>query len=210
VIASEAAMTRRNLVPPALLAIVLVAALLPATANAELVVINFDDTPQPCEFGKTTALRDAYLPLGVSFSGPGALDGGAVLDSCGNIGQWTGYSAPNFVAFSVGGELRDSGWAVGPELLTFTGDVTSVRVSVTGDGDQAVLEVYDAAMQLLGRSSAWGEYALEVLSVAAPGIRYARVYDQGAATWVFDDLAFEIDTTPAACPTWGRLKTIYR
>lgn len=192
------------------LLVVLSAALLPALASAELVVINFDDRPQPCTFGETTALRDAYLSLGVSFSGPAVLNGGAVLDACANLG-WTGYSAPNFVAFNTGGQLKDSGWALGPELLTFSREVTSVRVSVTGDGDQAVLEVFDAAMQSLGRSSVQSEQALQVLSVAAPNIRYARVSAEGANNWVFDDLAFDVDTTTAAARlTWGRLKTIYR
>lgn len=50
------------------------------------IVINFDDVSAPCNFGSTVALRDQYAGLGVRFMGPAALDGGGILDQCGNFG----------------------------------------------------------------------------------------------------------------------------
>ncbi|HEY6866638.1 MAG TPA: hypothetical protein VI792_05230, partial [Candidatus Eisenbacteria bacterium] len=84
------------------------------TRPTNLVFIDFDDAPQQCLFMGTGPLRDAYQSLGVRFSGPGALDGGAILDQCGNFGV-NGYSPPNFVAFNAGATMANGGVPIGPE-----------------------------------------------------------------------------------------------
>ena len=44
-------------------------------------VIDFDDLPATCGWSSTPgALSDEYAEYGVTFEGPGGLDGGAVID----------------------------------------------------------------------------------------------------------------------------------
>src|SRR3989442_10671994 len=59
-----------------------------ATAGAATtsVSINFDDVSAPCTFHQTVALTTQYSSQGVKFSGPGAHNGGGVLNACGNFG----------------------------------------------------------------------------------------------------------------------------
>jgi hypothetical protein len=45
--------------------------------------IDFDDATAPCGFNRAVALTTAYAGIGAVFSGPGGLDGGAILDQCG-------------------------------------------------------------------------------------------------------------------------------
>jgi hypothetical protein len=178
-----------------------------------LVFIDFDDAPQPCSFLETTALRDAYLALGVSFSGPAALDGGAILDLCGYFGV-NGYSAPNFVAFNGAAPMLDGGLPAGPERMTFTSEVTTISVGVASPftGGRAVLRAYDAAFTSIAIRSVSVTSVMKTLSVAAPGIRYADLtfVHPSENVWVFDNLAFDTTPTAAARPTWGRIKTLYR
>ena len=86
--------------------------------SPDATTINFDDLDEPCEFIETTALRDRYLSLGVQFSEPGSLDGGAILNECGGFGV-TGHSPPNVLAFDNGAQLSDGGIPRGPETISF-------------------------------------------------------------------------------------------
>jgi hypothetical protein len=178
-----------------------------------LVFIDFDDASPPCGFIETTALRDAYLALGVRFSGPGTLGGGAILDQCSNFGVFD-YSAPNFVAFNGGAMMSDGGVPAGPEVMTFTSEVSTVSVEVASPftGGRAVLRVYDATLTSLAITSVSVNPAMKTLSLAVPGIRYADLtfVHPSQSAWVFDNLAFDTVPTAAARPTWGRLKTLYR
>ena len=49
-------------------------------ANAQLVVISFDETEAPNLFLETTPLSNEFSSLGVTFEGPTKLSGGAILN----------------------------------------------------------------------------------------------------------------------------------
>jgi hypothetical protein len=66
-------------------------------SRAEVGSVDFDATSAPCRFVEALPARDEFA--GVTFVGPGELDGGAVLDECSNF-LAAGYSPPNFPAFN--------------------------------------------------------------------------------------------------------------
>lgn len=178
---------------------------LPALAIA----INFDDVSAPCVFEQTTALRNQYAGLGVVFSGPGAKDGGAILDECGNFSV-VGQSSPNFVAFNNTALMQDGGIPVGPERMDFSEDVSSVQVAVAGpQGGVATLSAFSAANVLLATDAINVSNSMQGLVVNAPGIRYVVLGVQGAGIWVFDDLSFETMPTASRAATWARVKGLY-
>ena len=101
-------------------------------ASVQATVIDFDDSAEPCGFSETTALRNKYSAQGVVFSGPAALDGGAILNEC-SFFAVTGHSPPNFLAFNINGFMFDGGIPRGPETLVFDPPVSYVQVNA-GDG----------------------------------------------------------------------------
>lgn len=163
--------------------------------------INFDDAGAPCLFIETTALRNAYQAVGVVFSGPGALNGGAILNQCGGFGV-SGYSPPNFVAFNSFAMMSDGGIPNGPQRMSFSSDVSSVRVGVASYGGTATLTAYSASLQWLASVSLPVGSTLQFLQVNAPGIRYVdlSVPDSPSGVWVFDDLSFEAAPPCPATP----------
>src|SRR5215207_9068653 len=76
----------------------------PATAAAQTTV-DFDHNAAgnplaaPCGFDQTAPLTELYAMLGVRFSGPAQLQGGAILNECGNFGV-PARSGTNFLAFN--------------------------------------------------------------------------------------------------------------
>jgi hypothetical protein len=166
-----------------------------SVAAPALTVIDFDDTPQPCAFASTTALRTAYSHLGVVFSGPSALDGGAILDECGGFGV-TGYSPPSFLAFNNGSVLSGGGVPRGPETIWFNHAPASfVQISggsASGAGQTLTMDAYDAGGTLVATNSMTLSSTLQPLSVSYSGI--ARVViDTPATVFVLDDLQFEVE-----------------
>ncbi len=154
-------------------------------------LINFDELSAPCLFFFTVALTDEYDPLGVTFSGPGGFNGGAVLDECSNFGV-TGYSPPNFLAFNSESDLADGGIPDGPETLTFTPPVDSVRIS--GGSVEAIpimMECFDDLGASMGSSSITATPALQTLRVANTGIETCVLSFTGESA-AFDDLVYEM------------------
>jgi hypothetical protein len=152
--------------------------------------IDFDDAAQPCNFVSTIALTTEYSALGVVFSGPGGLDGGAILDQCGNFGV-TGFSPPNFLAFNVNSSLSDGGIPRGPETLTFGQVVDTVAVNGGhGSSGTITLECYSSGGASVGLQSVSGASALQPLSVTAAGqIASCQLRFTGTVA-VFDDLTY--------------------
>jgi subtilisin family serine protease len=154
--------------------------------------IDFDEAPAPCWFIETTALRDEYAGLGVTFSGPAPLDGAAVLDECGNFGV-SGHSPPNFLAVNCASELADGGIPQDPEYLWFSPAVSQVSANVgsnTDAGQLITMSAYDGAWQLLAEDSRTLAPELGPLSVSAPGIEIVEVNSPSGCVWVLDDLCF--------------------
>jgi len=176
--------------------------------------INFDEAAQPCLFQDTNPLRNEYAGLGVTFSNPNpnGLDGGAILDECGNF-MVTGHSSPNFLAFNCGGQMQNGGFASGPEYLDFpnTASFVSARVgSSHGEGVVLSMEAYDSNQQLVDSDSVILTPAVQTLLVSGSGISRVVVGVMGPCIWVLDDLCFDSGATPVEASTWGAVKATFK
>jgi hypothetical protein len=174
--------------------------------------IDFDDAPQPCAFQDTNPLRNEYQGLGVLFSAPNDVDGGAILDECSNFGV-NGHSSPNFLAFNCGASMMNGGMARGPEYVSFTSAVSSVAALVgTGinPGFDLIMEAYDVNQQLIGSDSVTLQPSMQLISIAAAGIRSVIVGTTGPCIWVLDDLCLDFAATPVEPTTWGAVKSVFK
>lgn len=183
----------------------------PAIARSTAAVfINFDDATEPCGFLSTTALRTKYAALGVTFTGPGPLDGGGILNECGNFGV-AGHSPPNFLAFNSAAHFSDTGIPRDPQQMHFSSPVSQVSILAATGSDwvgPVAMRAYDAGNVLLSGHSFMLQPTVQLLTVSAAGI--VRVEVDGPAVFILDDLAFDFAVVPTVGATWGRLKTIYR
>lgn len=182
-----------------------------ATPAIAEVLIDFDDVVAPCLFMQTIPLRTEYLPLGVNFTGPAPLDGGAILDACSNFFV-TGYSGSNFLAFNntAAGYLT-GGFAQTPETISFTSPVAAVSLLVGSslEGAEVRLDAYDAANVLVASNSRVMTSGLAPLGVSAPSI--SRVILSGGGVFVADNLRFTPGgIVPARAHSWGQVKAFYR
>ena len=165
----------------------------PAGAATTSVSINFDGFSAPCNFDQTVALTTQYTSQGVRFSGPGAYNGGGVLNECGNFGV-SGYSAPNFLAFNNTAHFSDGGTPKGPELILFTTTTYDhVQINVgSSTGGLARLQAFDSNKQLIATSTINLSSALATVSVDDPNGRAsikAVKLVSNQAIWVADDLS---------------------
>ena len=159
--------------------------------------IDFDGTGAPCGFHTTTTLTSFG---GVSFSGPGGNDGGAILNQCSSFGV-SALSGTDFLAFNPGAASTLSGGVPqGPETITFGTPVTAVSIWASdGGGSLTVLmEAFDSGNSLVASDSigilsgTWLQ-----LSVAAASIASVRLSIGGSGIAVFDDLDFTPVPEPA-------------
>ena len=176
------------------------------------VFIDFDDMTAPCVFADTGPLRDEYLGLGVSFSGPGSADGLAVLNECGNFGV-SGHSSPNFLAANCGSVMQNGGIPWGPETLTFTETIVSCSALVgsnSGQGYALSMAAYDIGGGLVASNTIVLAPEMQLLGVAGAGIRTVVVGNTQPCVWVLDDLGFDTEITPVEDSSWGTIKALYR
>ena len=175
------------------------------------VFINFDDVAAPCEFSETTPLRDAYVAFGVTFSGPAALDGGAILNECGNFGV-AGYSSPNFLAFNCESFMSNGGLPMGPETLDFSEPMGYVSILAAAGGFpifSATMVAYDAAGAIIDSDTITLTADAQLLGVSGCGI--VKVVIDGPCVFILDDLTFDVDgTSPVLDTTWGAIKALCR
>jgi len=160
--------------------------------------IDFDDLdPAPTLFNDTTALRDRYAALGVTFSGPGN-DGGAILDDQ-HLSSYVPHSGPNFLAFfdTATGDLSGGGRARLPQTLQFSSPVRRVEFQVGDDQEGTVLaEAFDADDNLLGSSGVEATQTLQPVVLEARGIAKVVISTTTSlAVTVIDDLSFLADGT---------------
>lgn len=164
-------------------------------AAAQSESINFDDQNEPCNFAQTSPLRDRYSGQGVAFAGPGNLDGGAILDQCGNFGV-PARSGENFLAFNRNARMNNGGVPRDPETLNFSRPASQVSIWVAGgigDGNFR-MEAFNSGGQLIAqeevRTRDWAE-----LKVIAGGIARVVITETGVAQhqfFVMDDLTFNL------------------
>lgn len=152
-------------------AVLLVATVFPATAQAASRQINFDEVMAPCNFSsQLEKLTTRYAHLGVIFSGPAADHGGEILDQCGNFGV-SGHSMPNFLAFNTSAGPENGG----PETLQFSPAANLVEIKVgSSQSGTVTMTAFDGAA-VVAESSRALSTTLTPLSVGGSHITSVRV-----------------------------------
>lgn len=146
---------------------------------------------EPCCFVSTVALTTLYAPLGVTFSGPGGNDGGAILDTSGNFGV-SPVSGSNFLAFNRSATMSDGGTARDPETITFASPVSSASIFAAGGFSTGnfLMEAFDATSTLVDSDSV-ATLLFAQLSVSGAGIvRLVLTETNGINSFVYDNLEF--------------------
>ncbi|MGL4514662.1 MAG: PEP-CTERM sorting domain-containing protein [Lacipirellulaceae bacterium] len=150
----------------------------------------------PNFFFATTPLTTLYAPIGVTFSGPAALSGGAILDVTSGFAI-TALSGRNFLAFNFTAEYPTGGVANDPETITFSTLMSDVSIWASGGSNAAtfLMNAYDSGGGLIATStvsSAAGAYAQ--LAVVAPSqiasVGLAQLVGDGS--FVYDDLQYAV------------------
>jgi hypothetical protein len=178
------------------------------------VTIDFDTLPgggtitAPADFTQTTHLTTLYAPLGVTFSGPGGNDGGAILNQNGSFGV-NARSGINFLAFNrlPGGQMLDGGRPLDPETITFATPQSQVSIFASGGHlpNSFRIDAFDAGGALVGSSTGTNAVGAYVqLSVAATGIRSVVLTGTGVdESFVYDDLSFTPVPEPSSLALAG-------
>ena len=171
-----------------------------ATTAAKADTINFDTGPTgtpinaPCCFASTTPLTTTYISIGVTFSGPTANSGGAILNQSGDFGV-NARSGTNFLAFNRDAFYSNGGVATDPERITFAALQSNVSIYASGGGSAGIfiMEAFDNNGLLIDGDLAFttvGNYSL--LSVSSGlGIRSVTLTAfPNLLLFVYDDLSF--------------------
>lgn len=160
-----------------------------ASSGAQTVTVDFELPGAPCVFISTDALREQYANLGVHFTGPGPLDGGAVVDQCGNWG-FNAHSGTAFLGFHSFATLMSGGIPQDPEDIRFDQRVVSASIWVAcASGTQFLLEAYDGLTLVASTSmqaTLWTQ-----LSVSSPGGFTHIVLSGVDPIFACDDLSFD-------------------
>jgi hypothetical protein len=179
-----------------------------AAIGSPVVTINFDDLgTAPTLFVNANPLRNEYSALGVTFSGPGPLDGGAVLS--GSSFGVSALSGPNLLAYSrsATATLLNGGKPLPPGTLTFSTPALNVSIYASGGTQAAAFQItaYNAMNNVVGVgtvSTAGGQWGL--LSVSASSIARAEITEtSGDVAFVFDNLSFTPVPEPATILALG-------
>jgi hypothetical protein len=107
-------------------------------------VVSFEELgTQTYVFSETTALRNQIA--GVSFGGPGAKDGGGILNQIGGFG-FEARSGEHFLAFNRGAvsAYQGGGSPIDPQRITFDTPVSSVEIYAATAWDYEGNEVFGA------------------------------------------------------------------
>ena len=164
-------------------------------------LIDFDEASQPCTFAETVALRHTYSALGVLFDGPAELDGGGVLDECGNFGVY-GHSSPNFLAFNPGSLFQGGGIPQPPETILFNPPVAVVSfIAAAGAYGALTATAYDSDDIPLDSVGLTLTYNAQSVTLTGEGIAYVVVEETDQMPWILDNLYFGTDPMPTPTPS---------
>jgi hypothetical protein len=157
---------------------------------SNLTLIDFNDqVAAGCNWSTSVRLTTQYAAKKVTFAGPTGIDGGAVIDQCGNFGV-TGFSGTKFLAFNTSGAYNGGGVPKGPETLTFSQDMSAVKILAGSKSSGTItMTAYNAANQQVATKTIPAQAALTELAVTGSGIRKV-VLSFTPQTAVFDDLVF--------------------
>jgi hypothetical protein len=186
--------------------------ILGSISTASAVVIDFDTDAAgniinaPGLFLQTTALTDLYAPLGVTFSGPSLLSGGAILNTVGNFGVQP-LSGSNFLAFNRSANLLDGGSPIDPETITFSNLASQFSIFASGGSSASSfqLQAFDINNSLLGSSTistAAGQWDKLSFTSASGGIKQVILTGTGSV-FVYDNLT--VDSVPEPLSILGSL-----
>lgn len=174
-------------------------------SKAQAGLINFDTDANgnlinaPSFFSGTTALTNLYTPLGVTFSGPVQLSGGAILNQTSGFGV-NALSGSNFLAFNRNATLSNGGLPTDPETISFTNLISDFSIFASGgfNSNTFQLQAFDINNLLLGTNAittAVGKYGQLSFSSSLGNIsRVVLTGIGGDNTFVYDNLSF----TPAS------------
>lgn len=173
-----------------------------AVGNCAAVSINFDTDAAgnpltaPSSFSLTSPLTNLYSPLGVTFSGPASLNGGAILNQSGGFGV-NARSSPNFLAFNrtTTVPMQNGGFPRDPETMTFSPPVSAASIFASGGGQASSfrMEAFDSGGISLGFSTGSNAPAAYVALNVASGTPISRIVlteTSGDTAFVYDDLNF--------------------
>jgi hypothetical protein len=172
---------------------------LPAGGRAQVspgsVAINFDDTTVTGSFSSSRPLRGEYEDRGVTFAGPTANNGGAIIDYSGNFNV-TGFSTPNFFAFNTGASFSIGGVPAGPETLSFSPPVRAIRMMAGAvNAGTITLQALNVNGSFLAGDTVTGQSALQLLEVygnmSGEAIICRAVIAFTGTVLVIDDLSFD-------------------
>lgn len=179
------------------------------TAPSIAGMVTFDELgARPTNFISADPLRDELA--GLRFSGPSALDGGAVLDQDSNFGI-SARSGRNFLAFNrvSFATMANGGHPIDPETIEFLASpVSSVEIyCYAPDTMNFVMEGFDSGGALVTTSSVLNDNSAWVrLAIFSPTpISKVRLSEAkgGADAWIFDDLSFTPVPSPAGLAAVG-------
>lgn len=154
-----------------------------AAAPASAGVIDFDGTDAPALFSDTVPLTDFYAPLGVAFSGVGAL-GGSILNQAAEFG-FMARSGTDFLALNT-----EAGTAK-TERISFTSAQNLVSIyAATSEEGTFTMTAFDGAGNVLAFASQVATREWQALTLSHVGIRSVEV-SSTTWGWAMDDLQFE-------------------
>ena len=163
--------------------------------------ITFDNTSEPCSFMLSLPLSSEFIGQGVTFSGPDPLDGGAVLDQCGNFGV-TAHSPPNFLAFNTGATLSNGGHPIGPETITFSNPVKTFSLNVGHlSSGQVTVTAYNSSNTLVDQDMVSPNSVLQFVQLDGSDITSVEIAFTGPIL-VVDDICW-INDVQLIVPTLG-------
>jgi hypothetical protein len=141
-------------------------------------------SPPPCLFDQTVALRNYN---GVHFAGDSPINGGAIVNECGNWGV-TGYSSPNFLGFNCQATLSDGGIPRLPEKINLRTESTSVSLKIGSE--------VPGTVKLVGKGSQGRQRRVVTLTGAMQTVTFTipvqviRLTTTDACIFVVDDISF--------------------
>jgi PEP-CTERM motif len=170
---------------------------LPAGAVADIYITFDEGGSAVVDFVSTVPLTSAYSSSGVTFSGPSAGQGGAILNQSGNFGV-NAYSGTNFLAFN------GTTYATGPETIVFTDLWKTVSIYAAGGNsiNTFLMQAFDSIDSLVGTASVITQgWSLLAVSSEIEDIRkVVLTQTAGDGTFVFDDLRATDSSAPVPEP----------
>jgi hypothetical protein len=173
--------------------------ILPVSAVAAGIFIQFDDLSAPSLFTATAPLTNQYALSGVTFEG-----GGAILNEFSNFGV-DPKSGSNFLAFNRNAIMSNGGIPMDPETIVFTQTWKTVSIWAAGGDstDTFLMEAFGTGGNLVDTASITTQ-GWSILTVSSGTENIKKVVltqTAGDGKFVFDDLRATDSSAPVPEPT---------